>query len=206
MPTIGLNEIISMVAGLSGFLGAVWINRIRLQDKSKHDYELEKIRSEISIQSASHNKLLERLSAVHKSKFEKEFSAIQELWELYDQVYVASTCIMSIDVGLSVEKATESNGLTENIKKQAKLCNQLSEKVRFYAPFVCESLFDDFGKSIEYFANVNNKAISALYSGSASDYENILTLLKEEYDAMSIQRENIMKLIRERISSLHVVE
>ncbi len=201
-----LQEAISMVAGLSGFLGAIWINRIRLQDKSKHDRELEKVRAEISAQSATHNKVLERLSVVHKSKFEKEFGAIQELWELYDKVYVASTCIMLVDVGIEVERATQVNGLAENLQRHAQLSNQLSEKIRFYAPFVCESIYQGFGDSIEYFASVNAKAKEALYLDNVANYESILESLEEKYELMLVQRKEIMKLIRERISSLHVVE
>jgi len=129
MQEFELSEIIAVLTGLSGFLGAIWINRIRLKDKAKYDHELEDVKSKLARQSAEHLSLLNRISIVHKSQFEKEFSSIQEIWELYDLAYVATRSVLIYESEEAIEFPHQSTELENNIKNCASAVNTLSENL-----------------------------------------------------------------------------
>lgn len=205
MQDFELNEIISILAGLSGFLGAVWINRIRLKDKAKYDLELESVKSKLAHQSAEQSSLLGRISIVHKSQFEKEFTSIQEIWELFDLAYIATRSVLIYEVDETVENPHQSEELDKNIINSVAAINAFSEKFRHSAPFIDESLDSLFKKVIPMLAGITNLALEAMHKSTKNEYDEVVKEIEPIFDEIHNERTILVNGVRKRISTMYVI-
>jgi len=133
-----------IIVGLSSWLGKIWANRILQDEKSKHDNELEKYKSQLVTEIEKIKMINNNATYVSQKHFEKEQEILMLIWERTINV-IWSTA--SLYPNYIENVPTDAKELEEfELKKYKKFqesYNEFSSALSNYKPFYFEELFND---------------------------------------------------------------
>lgn len=167
----------SVLLGLGGFLGKIWINRIREKDRKIYEREIGSIK-----------KTLEMTLHADKSIFEKEFGACEETWNSLlkfktEVAFIKRDFEKKEDIRPQLEKCFE-----QHLKTHDLLYNN--------APFVPECIRDEFFELAYCLQSIYQNVQETINEDSfTSDF---LSLYEEQNLKVNTSIEKLEKLIRKR--------
>lgn len=173
MPAIELTQIVgtvvggaiggtAAVAGLSKWLGEVWLGRILTKEKAQYDQQLEQLKAGYEIKLEQYKDALDRsknlLRAqidgfvfVTRAHFESEFSAYKEIFENLGEVRLLMPA-MHPQIEVTHESDTSEEKLKRllaNLKQLEEAHNKAVRTVEYRGPFYPEDILDRLSKCLQ---------------------------------------------------------
>lgn len=133
-----------IIVGLSSWFGKIWANRILLSEKSKHDNELEKYRSQLVTEIEKIKVINNYATYVSQKHFEKEQEILMLIWEKAIQViWNTERLYPNYMENVPVDKEEYERFQFDKYKKFQESFNDFSSAISNYEPFYFEELFND---------------------------------------------------------------
>lgn len=132
-----------IVAGLSRWLGDVWLGRILQREKAKYSSELEQLKSRYAKELEAFRATLDRSVFVSRVQFETEFNSMKQVYQALAEVRLTMASVRpTFSVGLMDEPDTEKRRrLGERLGELTKAYNKLVAEVENLAPFYPRELY-----------------------------------------------------------------
>ncbi len=195
--------------GLSSFLARVWASRILEQDRAKYvieieklknDYQrdLERLKGELEFERQRVQAQLDRTVYVHRVQFEKEFSALSEIWLRIAELRAVFEAL-----------ATRSRDAAGDAAFQERITELVSPK--FYAllntvdqqsPFYPQNVFVACSEAI----NAVRIEITLATTENPRDSPDYFRMRRESRQNFEARATAISDLIRARLATLVVLK
>jgi hypothetical protein len=185
------------LAALVGFLGRVWLNRIRERDKGSVLSKIEELKADLAATNERLRSTLEKGVHIHRVQFDAEFAAYRDVWDgLVEIANAALKLRPAMDrVPLSKEERdAERMRRLQDFDNANRLFRQKVHKMR---PFYDESVFSELS---EFLKLVRSEAADYAYKdqpGDAEYWEKALKNAEEIPNRMNAVCDRIRSRIRE---------
>lgn len=138
-----------VIAGLSGFLGKVWIDRVAKKEARKREAELTKLRSELEQQGkelqAQLDVSVQRIVHVDKVQFEHEYEIYRKAWESLFDLRQATLSLRPMLDHVERNESKEER-MHKRIGQFSKPHNKFLQVVEMNKPFYPEAVYSALGK------------------------------------------------------------
>lgn len=133
-----------IIVGLSSWLGKIWANRILLNEKSKHDNELEKYKSQLVTEIEKIKMINNNATYVSQKHFEKEQEILMLIWERAIQVIWSTASLYPNYIeNVPIDEKEREEFELNKYRKFHESYNEFSSAISNYKPFYFEELFND---------------------------------------------------------------
>lgn len=191
----------AIVLLFSKWLGKVWAKRIMLDDRAKHDRELEKLRSNFIKENDRLKADLDKTLHVSKFHFEKEYEIYREIWGKLIILRKATLSLRPIsdpplDAGETAEDRKKKRALIF-VEAYADFEKVIENNRPFYHPMVWDEVCAL--KKLTY-----GEAVSYRFSNENRDWEKYWAKAEENYDKIIKKTDQICESIRTRLADYKV--
>jgi len=192
-----------VLAGLSGWLGEVWINRLLENDKLRYGTKLEEVRNALDARIRKLQAGIDRTVLVHRLQFETEFKALRDVW-----AKTATVRSTMAHVRPMLDEVPAGETLDQNARREAarltrfvEANNELVKSVTSQSPFIPREIHEQLVEII-VLARSEESEVATEGKETTPDW---FKRGKAHFDALCVAADKLSDLIRERIEVLAII-
>ena len=199
--SIGGSSVI--LAGLFGWLGKRYLDRILETERKFHKIELANIQNELNITTEKFKEKSSKKLLLFKSQFEVEFESYKAMWEALD---IMSDYVFRLEHLYCEDESTygDKKAWDEAEDKFIKTMRVLRSKKPFVDLSIQRAMIE-YGKKLHEELFYSAHCIKSKKEKSPYSYSTERKLAERRFDALSQKQDEIADMISKRINQIEII-